>query len=104
MEPQLQQIREDQRASWNKFSPGWKKWNSFLMDFLRPMGAAIIEELKIRADDRILDIAAGTGEPGLTIAALVKNGAVMSTDLSENMLAIAEETAKRRGLQNFSTQ
>ena len=36
MEKQLELIREQQRASWNKFSPGWKKWDELFMDFLKP--------------------------------------------------------------------
>jgi ubiquinone/menaquinone biosynthesis C-methylase UbiE len=34
------------------------------------MGKAIIDSLQIRDGDLILDIATGTGEPGLTIAGL----------------------------------
>ena len=50
------------------------------------MGEAIIAGLHIKSDDEVLDIAAGTGEPGLTIAALAPDGQVTGTDLSENML------------------
>jgi ubiquinone/menaquinone biosynthesis C-methylase UbiE len=95
------QIREQQRETWNKFSPGWKKWDTFTMDFLRPMGDAMIEELQLRDSDQVLDVAAGTGEPGLTIARRVPHGKVVSTDLAEGMLAIARETAQRLNLSNF---
>jgi len=104
MGPQLRQIREEQRQSWNKFSPGWKKWNNLVMQFLQPMGAAIIDQLKITPDDHVLDIAAGTGEPGLTIAALATSGKVVGTDVAEDMLAIAADTARQKGLQNYSTK
>ena len=33
MEYVLEEIRDQQKASWNKFSPGWKKWDKLLMDF-----------------------------------------------------------------------
>ncbi|MBV8388464.1 MAG: hypothetical protein JO080_01555, partial [Mucilaginibacter sp.] len=69
MELQQEQIREQQKALWNKVSPGWKTWDRFIMEFMRPMADAIIERLEIKADDIVLDVAAGTGEPGLTIAA-----------------------------------
>jgi ubiquinone/menaquinone biosynthesis C-methylase UbiE len=88
MEPSQEQIREQQKQSWNKFSPGWKKWDTFNMAFLKPFGDAIISALKIVDGDDVLDIAAGTGEPGLTIATLTPNGKVIGTDLSENMLSI----------------
>jgi ubiquinone/menaquinone biosynthesis C-methylase UbiE len=104
MEPQQLEIREQQKQSWNKFSPGWKKWDSLVMKFLQPMGDAIIEKLKIKTDDHVLDIAAGTGEPGLTIAGIAKNGKVVGTDLSDGMLLIAGANAAERGLKNYSTQ
>ena len=103
METQREQIREQQKQSWNKFSPGWKKWNSFNMAFLKPMGDAIIDHLQITDTDQVLDMATGTGEPGITIAGLVPNGSVTGTDLAEDMLAIARENASAKGLENYET-
>ena len=101
MEQQLEEIREQQKASWNKFSPGWKKWDDLMMDFLKPMGDEIIRSLKLKESDHVLDIAAGTGEPGLTIASIVKNGKVVITDLSDDMLKVARENADRKGIKNI---
>ncbi len=42
MQQQLEEIREQQKQSWNKFSGGWKKWDTLTMDFLKPMGDEII--------------------------------------------------------------
>lgn len=98
---QLEQIREQQKESWNKFSPGWKKWDNLFMDFLRPMGDEIIHSLNPQGDDLILDVASGTGEPGLSIASKLKGGKVIVTDLSESMLAIALENAQRKGIENI---
>lgn len=98
MNQQLEEIREQQKQSWNKFSSGWKKWDAMTMDFIQPMGKEIIEAIKPQGDDKILDIASGTGEPGLTIAGMLTGGKVVLTDLAEDMLAIAKENAERRGL------
>ena len=103
MEQQLTEIREQQKATWNKFSPGWKKWDEFTMNFLKPMGDKIIEALQIKEDDHVLDIACGTGEPGLTIAALAPKGSVTGTDLADQMLVIARENAARKQLKNYET-
>ena len=97
-------IREQQRAVWNQFAPGWKKWDDFTMNFLRPMGKAIIDALDVQPTDTVLDVATGTGEPGLTIASLVPQGHVVGTDISEGMLATAQEKAQRLGLPNYQTQ
>jgi len=104
METPLEQIREMQKASWNQFSPGWKKWDELTMDFLQPMGDEIIRLLQPKDDDMVLDVAAGTGEPGLTIASLLKSGKVISTDLAEGMLEVACENAAKRGIHNFETR
>jgi ubiquinone/menaquinone biosynthesis C-methylase UbiE len=103
MEPQLEQIREQQKATWNQFSSGWKKWDVFTMNWLKPMGEEIISSLRLKSKDTVLDVAAGTGEPGLTIATLVKNGKVVITDLAEGMLDVARENATRRGISNYET-
>ncbi len=103
MEQQLEQIRDQQKASWNKFSTGWKKWDSLTMDFLKPMGNEIIRLLNPKKNDIVLDIAAGTGEPGLTIASMLDGGKVIITDLSDEMLEIAKENALLRGIKNVET-
>lgn len=104
METSLAQIRDQQKASWDQFSGGWKKWDELMMQFMKPMGDAIISKLKPIDGDLVLDIAAGTGEPGMTIAGLIPNGKVISTDLSEGMLQVAREHAQIRGLKNFETR
>lgn len=103
MEQQLEQIREQQKASWNKFSSGWKKWDDLTMDFLKPMGTEIIKQLNLKSNDVVLDVAAGTGEPGLTIATALPEGKVIITDLAEDMLEIARENALLRGIKNIET-
>jgi ubiquinone/menaquinone biosynthesis C-methylase UbiE len=101
---QLDEVRSKQRESWNKFSGGWKKWDELTMDFLRPVGNAILDSIPFKDNFKVLDIASGTGEPGLTAASMVKNGTVTGTDISEDMVAIAAENAKAKGLNNFNTK
>jgi ubiquinone/menaquinone biosynthesis C-methylase UbiE len=103
MEPQLEKIREVQKEAWNKSSAGWKKWDDTVMEFMRPMSDEMIRMLNPKDDDIMLDVATGTGEPGLTIASILKNGKVTGIDLSEKMLAVAEENAQKRGIKNFET-
>jgi len=103
MSPHLQEIRDQQKASWNKFSPGWKKWNEITMDFLKPMGDEIIHSLNPKGNEEVLDIAGGTGEPGLTIASMLPGGKVTIADISEDMLEIARENALKREINNVET-
>ncbi|KAA2223654.1 class I SAM-dependent methyltransferase [Chryseobacterium sediminis] len=103
METQLEQIRDLQKKTWNQSSPGWRKWDELTMDFLKPVGDEIIQKLKPQGDNYVLDIAAGTGEPGLTIATMLNNGKVVITDLAEGMLEVARENAVKRGIKNVET-
>ncbi|MFQ6609146.1 MAG: class I SAM-dependent methyltransferase [Fidelibacterota bacterium] len=98
--PTFQEIRESTRQQWNEFSGGWKKWDDLIMESLRRQGEELIKELP---DDIafVLDVATGTGEPGLSIAELFPNINVTGTDLSESMSAIAAENARLRGLNNY---
>ncbi len=72
--PSGDEIRDGQRAAWAGLSPGWEKWDRVIMDQLGPVGAAMIERLGIADDQQHLDIAAGTGEPGLSVARLAPGG------------------------------
>ena len=100
MEKQLEEIRQQQKDSWNKFSAGWEKWDDLTMDFLKPMGDEIIRLLEPSGNELILDIASGTGEPGLSIAAKLDGGKVIITDLADKMLDIARDHAIHRNIRN----
>ena len=101
---QADEIREQQRQTWDRFSGGWTKWDELVMKMLEPVGVEMIRSLALGGDACHLDIAAGTGEPGLSIAALVPRGRVVLTDLSAGMLAAASANAKARGLTNVEVR
>jgi SAM-dependent methyltransferase len=102
--PSADEIREAQRATWAGLSEGWEKWDSVIMDQLGPVGAAMIERLDISEDQQHLDIAAGTGEPGLSIARRSPKGRVVLTDLVAEMLDIAARRARAQGVANVETK
>ncbi|HEX8095524.1 class I SAM-dependent methyltransferase [Jatrophihabitans sp.] len=102
--PSADEIRDAQRARWAGLSASWEKWDSVIMDQLGPVGAAIIERLDIAEDHQHLDIAAGTGEPGLSIARLLPKGRVVLTDLVAEMLEIATRRARAQGIANIETK
>ena len=101
MKENPQAVSDSQKEAWNSVSIGWKKWNDFTMEFLRPSGEAIIKALDVKKNDVVLDIASGTGEPAFSIAAIAKNGRVYATDLSEEMLKVASNTADKLGISNM---
>jgi ubiquinone/menaquinone biosynthesis C-methylase UbiE len=96
------EIRTQQEASWNKFSPGWKKWDAVTMAWLAPHGDAIVQHLQPKGEEVVLDVAAGTGEPGLSMARMLSGGKVVLTDLADGMLHVAKE--KGASFQNVEFQ
>jgi ubiquinone/menaquinone biosynthesis C-methylase UbiE len=54
---------------------------------------------------RVIDLASGTGEPAISLAAHVgPQGSVTAVDQSSDLLAIAAERARNKKLSNFTTQ
>jgi ubiquinone/menaquinone biosynthesis C-methylase UbiE len=102
--PSDDDIRDIQRAAWARLSASWEKWDSVIMDQLCPVGTAMIECLDIADHQQHLDIAAGTGEPGLSIAKLSPKGRVVLTDLAAEMLDVAARRARAQGLSNIDTK
>jgi SAM-dependent methyltransferase len=102
--PSADEIRDGQRARWAGLAASWEKWDSVIMEQLGPVGAAMIERLDITDHQHHLDIAAGTGEPGLTIARLSPKGRVVLTDLAAEMLDVAARRARAQGVANIETK
>jgi SAM-dependent methyltransferase len=102
--PSAEEIREGQRAAWAGLSSSWEKWDAVIQEQLAPAAAAMIERLDVREDQQHLDLASGTGEPGLTIARLAPRGHVVLTDLSAEMLAVAARRAEAQGIGNVETR
>ena len=97
---QADEIRAQQRQTWDRFSAGWVKWDELVMAMLAPVRDAIVTGVAPAPNAEHLDIASGTGEPGLTIAAAAPDGHVVLSDLSMGMLDSARDAAAARGLTN----
>ncbi|MDQ6688605.1 MAG: methyltransferase domain-containing protein [Actinomycetota bacterium] len=104
MTGEYDQIRDQQRHTWDRFSAGWKRWDAFVGGWLAPVETTMIRHAALQGAAEVLDVASGTGEPGLTAAAAVPHGRVTLTDLSERMLTIASDNAAQRGLGNVETR
>lgn len=67
-----------------------------------PLTELIVREAKVEPGMQVLDVASGTGEPAISIAALLNGtGEVVATDVSEQPLKIGEQRAAQRGLSNI---
>jgi ubiquinone/menaquinone biosynthesis C-methylase UbiE len=86
---------------WRETAKFWTKYSATIRTMFAPVTAALIEQSGIREGQSVLDIAAGAGEPSLTIAAIVgPTGSVTCTDAVAQMVDAARTDAERRGLTN----
>jgi ubiquinone/menaquinone biosynthesis C-methylase UbiE len=66
---------------------------------------AVVEEAHVEPEMRVLDLACGSGEPSISIAALLKgSGQVIGVDMAEAPLEVARERARKRSLSNVEYQ
>ena len=94
-------VRREQREFWNNAAPGWKQMWTALDHAAQHVSDRLVELARIKPGDRVLDIATGSGEPGLTAARKVgANGLVIATDQSTAMLNLARERLATLGLPN----
>lgn len=65
----------------------------------------MLSAAQLESGDRVLDIAAGTGDQSRLAARLVApEGTVLATDISPEMLDVAARLAQQAGLNNITTQ
>ena len=98
-------FKETTREQWQRSATAWYRWTPTLQRWLDPVTDTMLQFARIRPGNRVLDIAAGAGEPALSAASRVgPNGYVLATDISANILAFAEQVARERGLTNVETR
>ena len=94
-------FRARQREDWNEAAKGWRKWNELIDRATTHVSERIVSMARVQSGDRVLDVAAGYGEPALTAAEVVgPDGEVVATDISAGMLAYGRERAAAAGLEN----
>jgi enediyne biosynthesis protein CalE5 len=97
-----ERVRREQREFWNNAAPGWKQMFVTLDRAAQHVSDRLVELARIKAGDRVLDIATGSGEPAITAARKVgASGQVVATDMSPAMLALARERAASLGITNL---
>lgn len=96
------EFRGRQREQWNVAASGWRKWSKVIDESASHVSARMVELAGVKAGSRVLDVAAGYGEPTLTAAATAgPEGSVTATDISAEMLAYGRERAAEAGLENI---
>jgi SAM-dependent methyltransferase len=82
-----------------------EKWKAKSAALGNAVTEALVEYSRPLSDMRVLDLASGTGEPGISLAQRVgPNGSVTAVDQSSELLDIAAQRALNKNLLNFTTQ
>jgi SAM-dependent methyltransferase len=86
---------------WEEAASGWKRRQQEISAFGQPVAQWLVQAIDPQPGQRILELAAGHGDPGLLAAELVAPvGSVLITDQAEAMLDGARERAQQLGLAN----
>jgi enediyne biosynthesis protein CalE5 len=96
------EFRGTQRQQWDSAATGWRKWSEFIDAATSGISERLVELAGVEPGSRVLDVAAGYGEPSLSAArAAGPEGSVTATDISAEMIAFGRERAAAAGLENI---
>jgi SAM-dependent methyltransferase len=94
-------FREAQHRNWDSAAVGWNEWSEFNDRADHHISERLVELAGVRSGSKVLDVAAGYGEPALTAARKAgPEGRVVATDISAEMLTFGRERAAAAGLGN----
>jgi len=95
-------FRDGQRQQWNTAATGWRKWSELIDGAASGISERLVELAGVVRGSRVLDVAAGYGEPTLSAARKAgPEGRVVATDISPEMLAFGRERVAAAGLDNI---
>ncbi|MFT4048701.1 MAG: class I SAM-dependent methyltransferase [Solirubrobacterales bacterium] len=95
-------FRSQQQDRWNSAASGWNTWSRLTDAAAGHICDRLVALAGVQAGSRVLDVAAGYGEPALTAARVAgENGRVVATDLSSEMLGFGRERAAAAGVGNL---
>src|SRR5207237_81987 len=97
--------KQTTREQWQAAAQAWHRWGPTLQRWLGPATDTMLDLALVGPGSRVLDVAAGAGEPAITIAQRVGPTAyVLATDISSSILEFAARSVLERGLDNVGTQ
>jgi ubiquinone/menaquinone biosynthesis C-methylase UbiE len=96
------EFREGQRQQWDKAATGWDRWQTLIDEAAHAVSERLVELAGVQPGSRVLDVAAGLGEPSLTAARVAgPDGKVVASDISAEMLAFGRNRAEAAGIDNI---
>src|SRR2546423_12098272 len=72
--PDAVEFRDRQRESWNSAASGWRKWSEVIDRGTGGISRRLVELAGVEPGSRVLDVAAGYGEPAPPAARAARGG------------------------------
>ena len=88
----------DNQPDWGAIAQGFDLW----LPHLAPVTDTLVDHLAPEPGSYVLDVAAGTGEPALTLARNLGGGQVLAIDAAKGMIDVAAAKAAEAGLANLA--
>ena len=96
-------IKHQQRVQWREAADAWDRYFDWYSHAFAPLMTWCADAIGAAPGMSVLDVAAGAGQPALTIAPrLHPGGTVLGIDFSPEMVAVAEGRRRRAGAANAS--
>ena len=96
-------IKDQQRSQWRDAADAWDRYYEWYSRAFAPLMAWCGDAIAAAPGMRVLDVAAGSGQPSLTIAPRIEpGGTILGIDFSPEMVAVAERRARQTGATNVS--
>jgi SAM-dependent methyltransferase len=97
--------KETTRDQWQNAAEAWRRWIPVVRRWAGPVTDLMLELARVGPGGRVLDVAAGDGDQSLMAAERVgPTGFVLATDIAPNLVALAAQTARDRGLKNLEAR
>jgi SAM-dependent methyltransferase len=92
---------EEGVGAWRAVAAGWERRRELFWDATLPLSERMVALLDPQPGETILELAAGPGDTGFLAAGLLgAEGQLLSTDVADEMVAIARRRASELGVTN----
>ena len=93
--------RQESRARWAESAKAWEAHAAAMRRATMPVSQWMVDAIGPQPGDLLLELAAGPGETGFLAAELIRpGGTLISSDVSPEMLNVAQRRARELGLDN----
>jgi ubiquinone/menaquinone biosynthesis C-methylase UbiE len=97
----MSDYRQESRARWGVSAKAWEAHAKAMRRDTMPVSSWMVDALGPQPGDTLLELAAGPGETGFLAAELIRpGGTLISSDISPEMLSVAQRRGAELGLDN----